>query len=277
MDSDSDSETVILTSETLTKPGYQVFSSSFIVEYIAGYRIWGEDEDEDREDLKDGEDCHMIMMDLIDTFEMWPRNMARVEKEVELLLDVDIRSEIPEMPGINAFTNWVHISNDTISRKLGERIKTVDVHVQHKRDDIKLLYIFEVRKKQEMKTLQTLAAETISECISKREDLEHLKVPKQLLAYLNESCDDVWRVNLKCKLCNVNLEDTYFVQCPSNIFHKFCLNCCRDSTIKQGSGSVEFCPSGRRCQPQDFSVPWTFSWPWTKKWSREGWQVVSGQ
>ena len=41
-----------------------------------------------------------------------------------------------------------------------------------------------------MKTLQTLAAETISECISKREDFEHLEVPKQLLAELNQSYDD---------------------------------------------------------------------------------------
>ena len=31
------------------------------------------------------------------------------------------------------------------------------------------------------------------------------------------------------------LEDTHFVQCPSNITHKFCFACCRDSIIKQGS------------------------------------------
>ena len=266
MDSDSDSES---DSETVTKPGYQVFSSSFIVEYIAGYQIWGEEEDEDRKDLED-EDNHMIMVRLVNTFKMWPRDMARVEREVELLLDVDIRSERPDMPGINLFTNRVHIRNDTISRKPGERIKTVDVHVQNESDGIKLLYIFEVKKKQEMKTLQTLAAETISECISKREDFEHLKVPKQILANLNEAYDDIWRVNLKCKHCNVNLEDTYFVQCPSNIFHKFCLNCCRNYIIKQGSGIVAFCPSGGRCQPQGFTLPC-----WVKKWTREGWQVVS--
>ena len=137
--------------------------------------------------------------------------------------------------------------------------------------NIKSIYIFEVKKKQEMKTLQTLAAETISECISKREDFEHLKVPKQILSNLNESYDDIcWRVNLICKHCNVNLEDRYFVQCPSNIFHKFCLNCLRDANIKQGSGSVEFCLSGRRCIPQGFTLPC-----WVKKWTREGWLVVS--
>merc|ERR1719499_771592 len=34
---------------------------------------------------------------------------------------------------------------------------------------------------------------------------------------------------LKCTNCNGKLEDTHFVQCPSNITHKFCFTCCRDS------------------------------------------------
>ena len=261
--------------ETVTNPGDQVFSSSFSVEYIAGYRIWGEEEDENREEDEDCGygDCLFLMVLLVNTFEMWPRDMSRVEKETELFLDNEFWSERDEMPGINTFTSRVHISNDTISRKPGERIKTVDVHVKEEEDNIKFRYIFEVTKvevKQEMKTLQTLTVETIADLVSKKEDFEHLKVPKQLLAYLNESYDDVWRVNLKCKHCNANLEDAYFVQCPSNIFHKFCLNCLRDFTIKQGSGSVGFCPSGGRCQPQGFTLP-----RWVKKWTRERWQVVS--
>ena len=238
-----------------TKPGYKVSSSSFIVEFIAARRIWGEEEGEYREELED--DCDMIMMDLVNAFQMWPGDMAMVKREAQMLLDLDIRSENIERPGINTFKNKVQISNDTFSRKPGDRIKKVHVHLKDEDANIKLMYIFEVKKKQEMKMLQTLAAEKISNCVSKKKDFEHLEMPKQLLSDLNKSYDDIWRVNLNCKHCNANLEDMYFFKCPSNIniTHKFCLTCCRDSIIMQGSGTVAFCPSGRRCQPQDISVP----------------------
>jgi len=61
---------------------------------------------------------------------------------------------------------------------------------------------------------------------------------------------------LKCTNCRGKLEDTHFVQCPSNITHKFCFACCRDSIIKQGSEA--FCPSGERCPLQGSTVPWAF-------------------
>ena len=179
----------------VTKPGDQVFSSSFIVEFIKAQDICGEvqDEDEYRKALE-YEDGHMIMRDLVNAFEMWPRDMARVKREAESLLDYDINSEWVRIPGKYFFTNWVQISDDTISRRPGDRIRRVHVHLKEEMSNIKSIYIFEVKKKQEMKTLQTLAAETISECISKREDFEHLEVPKQLLTELNQSYDDIWRL-----------------------------------------------------------------------------------
>eukprot|EP00092_Neocalanus_flemingeri_P007709 GFUD01008325.1.p1 GENE.GFUD01008325.1~~GFUD01008325.1.p1 ORF type:complete len:318 (-),score=72.04 GFUD01008325.1:662-1615(-) len=61
---------------------------------------------------------------------------------------------------------------------------------------------------------------------------------------------------LKCTNCRGKLEDTHFVQCPSNIAHKFCFSCCRESIIKQGNEA--FCPSGDKCPLQGSIVPWAF-------------------
>jgi len=46
------------------------------------------------------------------------------------------------------------------------------------------------------------------------------------------------------------------LQCPSNIAHKFCFSCCRESIIKQGNEA--FCPSGDKCPLQGSIVPWAF-------------------
>jgi len=61
---------------------------------------------------------------------------------------------------------------------------------------------------------------------------------------------------LKCTNCSGKLEDTHFVQCPSNMTHKFCFSCCRDSIIKQGNEA--FCPSGDKCPLVGSTVPWAF-------------------
>ena len=48
------------------------------------------------------------------------------------------------------------------------------------------------------------------------------------------------------------LDDTDFIQCPSNIKHTFCFTCCREYIAKHDSGSVAFCPSaGEKCPPQN--------------------------
>jgi len=61
---------------------------------------------------------------------------------------------------------------------------------------------------------------------------------------------------LKCTNCVGKLEDTHFVQCPSNTNHKFCFSCCKASIVKQGSEA--YCPSGDRCPLQGSTVPWAF-------------------
>ena len=220
----------------VTKPGYQMCSSSFIVEFISA-KVEGEEEE-----IEDNWDH--IMIQLVHAFDIWPMNMARIEREVfwRYFGNFDIRIK------------RVRIKH-TFSR-----IKRVDVYI-----DQRTKLTFFVKKKQEMKTLQTLSAETISNCVSKEKDFKHLEVPKLLLADLSEAYHNIWRrVNHKCKNCNGNLVDTEFIQCPTNITHKFCFTCCRNFIFYKRHkffkrDSEVFCPSDERCPLKGSTLPWTFS------------------
>ena len=125
---------------------------------------------------------------------------------------------------------------------------------------MKSMLIFSVKKIQEMKKLRTLAAKKISDCVSRKEDFEHPEIPKHLLVDLIEVYHDIWRgnihFNMKCKNCSVQI-DTQFIQCPSNITHKFCFPCARNYIINYSSSEV-FCPSGERCPLQGHTLPWLF-------------------
>ena len=212
----------------VTKLGYPVFSSTFIIELAVGR--WDEEEENNRPLVQ-------LMVKLVNAFEKWPRDMARVEREA-----VDFSRNIERVKII-----------DTVSRT-----KRVHVHLKYSSTPEKFMLIFVVQKKQE--NLLKLAAGIISDCVSKREDFEHLEVPTHLLADLNEAYDDIWRrVNVKrCKNCKDKFEDTVFIQCPSNITHKFCFNCSMNYIINYSSSDV-FCPSGERCPLSIWStVPWSF-------------------
>ncbi|XP_068600418.1 interferon regulatory factor 2-binding protein 1-like [Brachionichthys hirsutus] len=63
---------------------------------------------------------------------------------------------------------------------------------------------------------------------------------------------------LCCTLCRERLEDTHFVQCPSDLHHKFCFPCTRGFIRSQGQGGEVYCPSGERCPLAGSSVPWAF-------------------
>lgn len=64
---------------------------------------------------------------------------------------------------------------------------------------------------------------------------------------------------LNCALCRGRLEDTHFVQCPSQACHKFCFPCSRSSIREQTSrGGEVYCPSGLKCPLVGSNVAWAF-------------------
>ena len=160
------------------KPGDHVASLSFILVFIDG----------NTSAFLKG-DWHEMMMVLVNAIEMNPKNITYIGWEAAFkwiskpILDINIRDV------------RVKISNNTFSRKSGDRIKTFAYVHFTDYNGIKSMITFEVKKKPEMKMLQTLAAETISSCISKKEDIEYLEVPKQLQKNLNKAYDKIWRVD----------------------------------------------------------------------------------
>ena len=94
-----------------------------------------------------------MMKELLNAFEKWPRDMTMVGREAgtSWIWNSILSQDIKDIR--------IKISNEKISRKPGDdRIKAV-VHVCL---GIQSMLTFEVKKKQEMKMLQTFAAETIS-------------------------------------------------------------------------------------------------------------------
>ena len=64
---------------------------------------------------------------------------------------------------------------------------------------------------------------------------------------------------MECLLCHKPLDDARFVQCPSNVFHRFCFPCSRESIKNQMSNSKDvYCPSNLRCLVQGSVTPWAF-------------------
>ena len=64
---------------------------------------------------------------------------------------------------------------------------------------------------------------------------------------------------MECMLCHKALDDTRFVQCPSNLFHRFCFPCSRESIKSQMASSKDvYCPSNQKCLVQGSATPWAF-------------------
>ena len=152
-----------------------------------------------------------IMMELINTFEKWPKDIAMVKKEAR----VKIREWLRQQILIHAFMiNPLHlmIMLDSVMIKVkdpdrGGRVKTVCIHLHSG------MLMFEIKKKQKMPLLRTLAAEKISGFISKKDDIKELEVPRDVLDDLQEAFDDSWRVkyintdSMKRKVSELTLDD----------------------------------------------------------------------
>ena len=164
------------------KPGYKVYSESFIAVFIAGY---GKEFEED----KNWDDLMMIMAN---EFEKRPRDYYDL---LPPLLDAAHSWISISIPDVRNF----HISllgNEKFYESPGDKSKAVlHVHLEDFTTRKQSTLIFELKKKPEMKMLQSLAAETISSYISKKEDIKYLEaeVPKLLLEDLNKAYDEIWR------------------------------------------------------------------------------------
>ena len=117
-----------------TKPGYKVFSQSFIAVFIAG----------NRKELEEDNNWHDLMMHLANAFEKQPRDMmttfgwdvglqAAVMWILISILDVrDVR---------------IQISNEKLSENQGDKFKAVFlVHLDHWSTDKHSTLIFEIKK-----------------------------------------------------------------------------------------------------------------------------------
>ena len=181
----------------VTKPGYQLVSSSFVARFIAG----------NREELVERKNWHDLMMCLLNCFENSPRDMFIVGCEAAdwIINSIHFSRIIPTFLGMNIRNVGVQISNDLFFGKPGDRIKKTVVYVHlEDHEGIQSMLTFEVKKKQEteMKRLQTLAAETVANNITKGGDIDiehgylyHLRVPIPLLKDIKKEYNEFLQVD----------------------------------------------------------------------------------
>ena len=164
-------------------------TSSFILEFVAVWKkgVYIARKQRGGKILVVPKDYHGIMTELINTFEKWPMDITMVEREAAVKIKEWIQSTSTTTSF--RFINLSLFSDVTIKVKGAGRIKTVCI------DIVKgILLMFEIKKKQKMSPLRTLAAEKISDCIAKREDIKQLEVTNDVMDDLKEAYDDCWRV-----------------------------------------------------------------------------------
>ena len=128
-------------------------------------------------DCQDCQALKSIIKILLDRFERYPADTAKVAEEVAVLLRGDGDSLLQTM----IITNEVHDQ---------QREKFLVVHFH---DEHGTFLVFHVKKKMKMLTLRTIAAVTISRCLQKSEDVLGLELPKNVIYDILGAFKDSWK------------------------------------------------------------------------------------
>ena len=189
----------------ITKKGYQLASSSFILKFVSARQK----KLENRVHLEEYTNWRGPMVELINVFEKWPRDVSMVEKEAAIKIKEWVRHRSVQGGGEELVLNVRIQITDKMYHKQ-DRIKTVFLHFN---DERKTLLMFEIKKKQKMSMLRTIAAEKVSGLLAKKEDIKDLEVPRDVIADLTQAFDDSWRIkyintdSLKRKVAELSLSD----------------------------------------------------------------------
>ena len=186
----------------ITKKGFQLATSSFSLKFVSARQNMVNS----RVYLEEHTNWHGVMLELVNVFERWPRDCAMVEREAA----IRIREWVLTQEGGEGLGLDVRVSiKDKLYHKQ-DRLKLVYLHFN---DERKTRLIFEIQKKQKMSMLRTLAAQKISGCISKKDDIKELEVPRDVTVDIEEAFNDSWRVkylntaSVKRKVAELTLDD----------------------------------------------------------------------
>ena len=190
----------------ITKKGYQLASSSFILKFVSARQK----KMENRVHLEEYTNWRGVMEELINTFEKWPKDVNMVEKEAAIKIREWVLHRSVQGGGEELVLNNVRVQ---IMDKMYYKQDKVKIVYLHFNDERKTLLMFEIKKKQQLSMLRTLAAEKISGLLTKKEDIKDLEVPRDVIDDLNQAFDDSWRVkyintdSMKRKVSELSLSD----------------------------------------------------------------------
>lgn len=165
-----------------TKPGFQMESSMFNIKFM-----WAKQKKQVSYLLEEETDWKEVMKILLNSLDSFPTNIT----EVELLSS-------------NKLEEWA------LTQEGGDELQLkVDVKISEKKyyqtdsikhlklifnDMFKTVVLFEVRRKQVMKTLRMLSAEMVSSLLNMEEEVYKLEIPTTLYTNIRTAFKDDWRM-----------------------------------------------------------------------------------